>query len=283
MWRTVKIGAQRCTRNATKCRPEASNACTVAPTASPCKAQRQNSVSDKRWPFVGRWCKPAFSATIMSDTLALHSLPLFPLSTVLFPGGYLPLQIFEVRYLDMIGKCFKAGAPFGVVTLNQGSEVRQAPSHTPGGSSFAQEIFHATGTLARITNLSRPKPGLMLIQCTGLHRFQVQEHEMLRHGLWVAHVNVQPDDLQVPLPMDLQPVAAKLQRVISTLQLQGTAPDQMPIQPPYLLDDCAWVANRWCELLPMALELKHRLMALDNPLVRLELVSDLLERNGIPI
>ncbi len=56
----------------------------------------------------------------------------------------------------------------------------------------------------------------------------------------------------------------------------------MPIQPPYQLEDCAWVANRWCELLPMALELKHRMMALDNPLVRLELVSDLLERNGIP-
>ncbi|HOE40760.1 MAG TPA: LON peptidase substrate-binding domain-containing protein [Rhodoferax sp.] len=218
----------------------------------------------------------------MPETLSLHSLPLFPLGTVLFPGGYLPLQIFEVRYLDMIGKCHKAGAPFGIVTLNRGSELRQAPSNAPGGDSFAQEIFFEVGTLARITDLSRPRPGLMLIQCTGLQRFEVTQHELLKHGLWVADVLVLGDDQRVPVPDDLQPVAATLQRVITTLGLQGTAPDQMPMQPPYLLNDCAWVANRWCELLPMALELKHRLMALDNPLVRLELVSDLLDRNGIP-
>lgn len=218
----------------------------------------------------------------MTDALALHSLPLFPLGTVLFPGGYLPLQIFEVRYLDMIGKCHKAGAPFGIVTLRQGSEVQQAPGNSHGGDSFAQEIFHATGTLARITSLKRPQPGLMLIQCSGLQRFVVQKHELLKHGLWIASVQVQPDDHLVPVPGDLQPVADALHRVLSTLQRQGIATDQMPMQPPYQFDDCAWVANRWCELLPMALALKHRLMTLDNPLVRLELVSDLLERNGIP-
>jgi len=218
----------------------------------------------------------------MSDALALHSLPLFPLGTVLFPAGYLPLQIFEVRYLDMIGRCHKAGAPFGIVTLRQGSEVRQTPSQMPGGDSFAQEIFHATGTLAEITSLTRPQPGLMQIQCRGLQRFVVEKHHLLKHGLWVAQVRVLPDDLPVPVPPDLQPVAAALRRVINTLQLQGIAADQMPMQPPYLLDDCAWVANRWCELLPLALALKQQLMALDNPLVRLELASDLLERNGIP-
>ncbi len=217
----------------------------------------------------------------MPHALTLKSLPLFPLGTVLFPGGYLPLQIFEVRYLDMIGKCFKAEAPFGIVALKQGSEVRQAPDSAAGGDSAAQEIFYATGTLARITSLSRPQPGLMLIQCTGLQRFDVTQHELLKHGLWMASVSVIPDDQCVPVPDDLRPVASTLERVISTLQAQGTTPEQMPMQPPYLLDDCAWVANRWCELLPMPLELKNRLMALDNPLVRLELVSDLLERNGI--
>lgn len=216
----------------------------------------------------------------MSETLTLQSLPLFPLNTVLFPGGYLPLQIFEVRYLDMIGKCFKADAPFGIVTLNRGNEVRQAPSRTKG-SSIADEIFYPTGTLARITHLSRPQSGLMLIQCTGLQRFSVSHHELLKHGLWVAHVSLLDADQAVPIPPDLQAVASTLERVITTLQAQGTQPDQMPMQPPYLLDDCAWVANRWCELLPMPIELKNRLMTLDNPLVRLELVNDLLERNGI--
>lgn len=218
----------------------------------------------------------------MTDTLALQSLPLFPLGTVLFPGGYLPLQIFEVRYLDMIGKCFKTGAPFGVVSLNRGSEVRQAPGGAPGGDNLAQEIFYPTGTLARITQLSRPQPGLMLIQCTGEQRFTVSNHHLMKHGLWVADVTLLPDDQQVAIPPDLKAVANTLKRVIDTLHEQHLEAEQMPIQPPYQLDDCAWVANRWCELLPMSLELKHRLMALDNPLVRLELVSDLLERNGIP-
>ncbi|APW48437.1 LON peptidase substrate-binding domain-containing protein [Rhodoferax antarcticus] len=217
----------------------------------------------------------------MTDTLALQSLPLFPLGTVLFPGGYLPLQIFEVRYLDMIGKCFKADTPFGVVSLDRGNEVRQAPSNQPAGESIAQENFYPTGTLARITHLSRPQAGLMLIQCTGEQRFTVSNHHLLKHGLWVADVALQPDDQKVTIPPDLLPVATTLKRVIETLNEQELEADQIPIQPPYQLDDCAWVANRWCELLPMALELKHRLMALDNPLVRLELVSDLLERNGI--
>jgi Lon protease-like protein len=218
----------------------------------------------------------------MSNALALQSLPLFPLGTVLFPGGYLPLQIFEVRYLDMIGKCFKNGAPFGVVSLNRDVDMHQAPSNTPGGDSFAQDIFYPTGTLARITGLSRPQAGLMLIQCTGEQRFSVKSHGLLKHGLWVADVTLLSADLPVPVPPDLLPVARALQRVIDTLIAQQIEPDQMPIQEPYRVDDCAWVANRWCELLPMNLELKHRLMALDNPLLRLELVSDLMERHGIP-
>lgn len=219
----------------------------------------------------------------MTDTLALQSLPLFPLGTVLFPGGYLPLQIFEVRYLDMIGKCFKAGTPFGVVSLKRGSEVRQAPVNQPVGDSIAQEVFYPTGTLARITHLSRPQAGLMVVQCTGEQRFTINNHHLLKHGLWVADVALQPDDQKVTIPSDLLDVSTTLQRVIQTLQEQQLEADQMPIQPPYQLGDCGWVANRWCELLPMPLDDKHRLMALDNPLVRLELVSDLLERNGISI
>jgi Lon protease-like protein len=217
----------------------------------------------------------------MPQTLTLNALPLFPLTTVLFPGGYLPLQIFEVRYLDMIGRCFKNNAPFGVISLDQGSEVRKAPNEAPGEPSVAQEIFFPVGTLARITSLSRPRSGLMLIQCTGLQRFEVTQRTLLKHGLWVADVTLLADDQSVQIPEDLMSVADTLKRVVTTLQAQGTQEDQMPIQPPYQYDDCAWVANRWCDVLPIPLELKHRLMALDNPLVRLELVSDLLERNGI--
>jgi hypothetical protein len=139
------------------------------------------------------------------------------------------------------------------------------------------------GTLARITELSRPQPGLMMISCTGTQRFELAQPELLKHGLWVGKARLLPEDRGVPIPEDLLPVASALVRVLDTLKTQGMTPEQMPIQPPYALQDCAWVANRWCDLLPMSLTQKHRLMTLDNPLLRLELVSDLLERNGIAI
>ena len=216
----------------------------------------------------------------MSDVLTLSSLPLFPLGTVLYPGGLLPLRIFEVRYLDMIGKCHKTGAPFGVVALTHGSEVRK-PEDGPGGDGFASEAFHNVGTLATITSFAVPQPGLMAIRCTGTQRFEVSRREKLKHGLWIADVTRLDDDLAIPVPEDLRGTANALGKLIRTLQERGVPADQMPLEPPYRLDDCGWVSNRWCELLPMPLELKQRLMELDNPLVRLELVSDILEKTGI--
>ena len=217
----------------------------------------------------------------MSDSLALFSLPLFPLETVLFPGGTFALRIFEVRYLDMIGKCHKTGAPFGVVALTQGAEVRKADAGAATSDAFALELFHAVGTLATITEFTIPQPGLMVIRCTGLQRFRVTHQERLKHGLWVANVTPLADDLVVKIPDDLQVVAVALDNLINTLRTRGAPLAQMPVQAPYQLDDCGWVANRWCELMPMPLEQKQRLMELDNPLLRLELVNDLLERNGI--
>lgn len=224
----------------------------------------------------------------MSEALTLTSLPLFPLGTVLFPDGMLPMQIFEVRYLDMIGKCHKTGAPFGVVSLTEGSEVRK-PADPSGkkalasGDGFAHEAFNLVGTLAIITAFSVPQPGLMVIQCRGVQRFGISRHEKLKHGLWVADVARLQADLPVAIPDDLQKAADALGKLIQKLQEREVPADQMPLQAPYRLDDCGWVANRWCELLPMPLELKQRLMELDNPLLRLELVCDILERTGISL
>ena len=210
----------------------------------------------------------------MSETLTLSSLPLFPLGTVLFPDGVLLLRIFEVRYLDMIGKCHKAGAPFGVVTLAQGAEVRR-----PGGGA---EVFYSVGTLATITALETPQPGLMTIRCHGEQRFRISRSMQLKHGLWIADVGRLEDDLTVPVPDDLKATADALERLLESLKARQTAENAPPpLQGPMRLDDCGWLANRWCEILPLPLELKQRLMQLDNPLVRLELVNDILHRTGI--
>ena len=218
----------------------------------------------------------------MSDALNLLSLPLFPLGTVLYPGGLLNLRIFEVRYLDMIGKCHKTGAPFGVVALTEGSEVRKPETKTSTGDGFSHEDFNTVGTLATITEFSVPQPGLMIIRCEGTKRFEISQREKLKHGLWTANVTYREDDQSVKIPDDLQGTAVALGKLITTLQERDdVSTEQMPLLTPYRLDDCGWVANRWCELLPMPPQLKQRLMELDNPLLRLELISDILERTGI--
>jgi Lon protease-like protein len=209
----------------------------------------------------------------LATALTLQSLPLFPLNTVLFPGGVLPLRIFEVRYLDMIGRCQRAGAPFGVVALTQGQEVRQ-----PGAGP---EAFARVGTLATIGDFEQPRPGLMVIQAHGGQRFRISSSDQLKHGLWVADVQQIDADKSVPVPDDLQPTADALGKLIRSLQERPDGMERFPLLGPVRLDDCAWVANRWCELLPMPVGLKQRLMELDNPLVRLELVSDVLVRTGI--
>ena len=223
---------------------------------------------------------------IMSETLSLSSLPLFPLGTVLYPGGLLPLQIFEVRYLDMIGKCHKTDAPFGIVSLTEGSEVRKPSksvlkSANPSDDGFAQESFNAVGTLAKIIEFSNPQSGLMVIQCVGIHRFTITRRNKLKHGLWIADVVRIEEDMQVKIPHDLQKCADALGKLIKGLLHGDTPPDKMPMLPPYHLEDCSWVANRWCELLPLPVNVKQRLMELDNPLLRLELIGDILERSGI--
>lgn len=209
----------------------------------------------------------------MAPALTLQSLPLFPLGTVLYPGGVLPLRIFEVRYLDMVNRCHRAGAPFGVVSLTQGQEVRR-----PGAE---REAFAEVGTIASISSLEQPGPGLMVVRAVGQQRFRIRDSEQLKHGLWVANVEQIAADQSVPVPDDLQPTATALANLIQRVREKGEGAEPLPIQEPLRFDDCAWVANRWCELLPMPVQLKQRLMELENPLVRLELVTDVLARTGI--
>ena len=221
----------------------------------------------------------------------LTQLPLFPLQSVLFPGGALPLRIFEVRYLDMIGRCHKAGEPFGVVCLSEGSDTRRrAPddgSGEPTGDGFAHEAFFAVGTLARITRFERPQPGLMMIGCVGTQRFRVQRSEQLKHGLWVADVDLIDDDSVVPVPDDLHFTREALQGLVrnieDSIEQGGEAGFEMPLLEPYRWDDCGWLANRWSELLPLAPVLKQRFMALDSPVLRLELVADTLGQIGFKL
>ncbi len=199
--------------------------------------------------------------------MVLHSLPLFPLGSVLFPQGALPLRIFEVRYLDMINKCILAGAPFGVVALSQGHEV-QVP--------FGAEAFFDVGTLATVVHHESPQPGLKVVQCVGAQRFRITRRERLKHGLWIADVEHLDGDMAVALPPELASCSDTLRKVCAKLPAQALS--IIPADGDRQWNDCGWVSNRWCEILPIPLPIKQRLLELDNPMIRLELVSDILDK-----
>lgn len=212
-------------------------------------------------------------------TAATTELPLFPLGTVLFPGALLPLQLFELRYLQMIGECERQGTGFGVVTLTQGREV-----HRPG---VATEQFEAMGTRVRIERIERPQPGLVMVWCRGVEKFQIQSSQQRSNGLWTGQVQALPPEPAVQVPEDLQHLSTQMHDALTQLSAQMSDPAnaQDGVKPSpvthwaeaWRLQDCSWLSNRWGELLPLPVQMKYRLFALQEPLVRLELVGDMVD------
>ncbi|MFO1274294.1 MAG: LON peptidase substrate-binding domain-containing protein [Rubrivivax sp.] len=208
----------------------------------------------------------------MSETAALPDpLPLFPLRTVLFPGALLPLRVFEARYLDLVGVSLREGRPFGVVCLRQGSET---------GRGNAAVQLETVGVLARVDEVDADEAGILRVRCTGTRRFRcTAAPEQRDNGLWVCRAEVLADDpLHLPGPAMLQTVQA-LGGAIKALAEQG----REPFARPYRLDDAGWVANRWCELLPVPLAAKQKLMELEDPVIRLSLVDGFLRDKKVVI
>jgi Lon protease-like protein len=194
-------------------------------------------------------------------------LPLFPLRTVLFPGGLLPLKIFEARYMDMVTGCLRSGRPFGVVCLTQGAEA---------GADNGGTLFESTGTLARIDDVDGQQAGILLLRCTGTQRFRLAGAPAReRSGLWTGRAELLPDDEPVAPPPASKPVVDALTEAASRLASEGIEVMTAPLR----FDDAGWVANRWCELLPMSLAARQALMALQDPLQRLQVVQGLLQEH----
>jgi Lon protease-like protein len=194
------------------------------------------------------------------------TLPLFPLRTVLFPGGRLSLKVFEARYLDLISSCLREQRPFGVVCLLQGGEVRQ-----PGAP--APTRFESMGVMAHLIEVDAIGTGLLKVRCAGGRRFQWSSVHEDADGLWEAHaVTLQPDDVA-------QPPGERFDEAVQALQRAYAALAQRPesdLPEDRHFDDAGWVANRWCELLPVPLVARQQLMALPDPLQRLALVDEFL-------
>lgn len=200
------------------------------------------------------------------------AMPLFPLATVLYPQGVLNLQIFEVRYLDLMKKCLRDNSPFGIISLLDGNEVRRP-----------DEKIHLAkfGTLVNIEKHEFISPTLIEISTVGNQRFKLLGATQEKNGLWIGNIQVLPADPVVEIPDYLQGSANALARLINSIDERGLSEEQLPFRKPYKLMDCGWVANRWCELLPLDKTMKLQLLALDNPLLRLELIDDTLAAQGL--
>ena len=196
-------------------------------------------------------------------------LPLFPLQTVLFPGGLLPLKVFEARYLDLMGHCMRSGEPFGVVCMSRGTEV---------GTNAEGVRIESVGVLAHIEEVDAEQAGILQVRCVGGSRFRLGEAPRQRpNGLWEAPAElIEADTARLP-ELSLQPTVEALQQALTTLLAQDVKPFAEPLQ----WRDAGWVANRWCELLPITLAAKQRLMELEDPAIRLQLVDEFLRSKQV--
>ena len=187
-----------------------------------------------------------------------EEIPLFPLHTVLFPGGVLPLRIFEARYLDMIGECLSEHKGFGICAIRSGSETGRAAE------------CYTVGTVAGVQDFDRTEDDMLYIVARGDRRFRIVDRQTDTSQLLRAEVQWLEESAAIALPGNYQPLATFLAQLI---RQAGKPFSDVPAD----YDNAAWVAGRLAELLPFAIEDKQRLLETDNPLERLEtLYRDLL-------
>jgi Lon protease-like protein len=190
--------------------------------------------------------------------LQATDLPLFPLRTVLFPGGLLPLRIFETRYVDMIGRCMREGGPFGVLLIVDGAEA----------GSVAQ--LAAVGSTARIVDFETLDDGLLGILCRGERRFRLLQRRTQADGLYVGQVRWLDDPPHTPLGDARRPLGNVLRKVIGEYGELARH-----LQPDF--GDAGWVANRFAELLPLSRAAQQQLLEIDDPAARLDAVAPMID------
>jgi uncharacterized protein len=182
------------------------------------------------------------------------TLPLFPLHTVLFPGGPLALRIFEPRYLDMVRRCFREQGEFGVVLIIEGEEAGAAGA------------IARTGTTARLVDFDPLPDGLLGITCVGARRFRLHGRSQQDDGLNLGEVEFLAAESDCPLPPELAHLADLLRDVLPRL---GGAYAHVNAN----YDSAGWVANRWAEVLPLDPGEKLQLLEQDDPLMRLTQIA----------
>ena len=184
-------------------------------------------------------------------------IPLFPLHTVLFPGGPLPLRIFEPRYLDMISACLKNDSSFGIVLIKDGSETGEARTYD-------------VGTVARIEDWYQGSDGLLGITALGEQRFRLLQIMRQNDGLFTGEVELLGADAPQEMPEEFRTLAQILAGVLDDL---GKLYESLEKN----YEDAGWVAYRFAEILPISPEQKQFCLETDNPMQRLRKMREVLK------
>jgi uncharacterized protein len=200
----------------------------------------------------------------MSPTQALPEpgaeLALFPLRTVLLPGGPLQLQVFEPRYLDMVGRCMRTGSAFGVVLILAGSEAG------------AVSDMAATGTSARVVDFQTLANGLLGLLCQGERVFRLESRQVQADGLVVGQVTWRPPSASEPVPPQYANLVAVLREALPDLP-------QAYARVPRNFDDAEWVSFRLLELLPLTLEQRQHSLESHDPQQRLAWLAPMVPKD----
>jgi Lon protease-like protein len=195
-----------------------------------------------------------------------YSLPLFPLKTVLFPGGLLPLKVFEQRYIDMTKACLRENRPFGVCLITRGDEVAADRGATPD--------IAGVGTLARITDWDMPELGILHVATHGEGRFQIRRHDVQPSGLVVGEVTPIPTEPTKSLAETYAPLANLLELIATRV-----GPQNFPVERDY--GDASWVGYRLAEFLPLPLHIKQSMLEINDADVRLQVLQKFLAQQGV--
>lgn len=182
-------------------------------------------------------------------------IPLFPLNTVIFPGGILPLRIFEPRYLDMVSNCLRTDSGFGVCLIESGLET-----------GHPAEI-HFTGTFCKIVDWAMLPDGLLGITAQGERKLRVLTSRIRADHLLLGQVELLSEEMEMPLPPAFEPLAELLRRIIAEL---GPPYNNLPS----FYAQAGWVGARLAELLPLDLDFKQRLLETDDAHARLIQLRD---------
>jgi uncharacterized protein len=193
-------------------------------------------------------------------------IPLFPLKTVLFPGGLLPLKVFERRYIDMTKACLADESPFGVVLITEGEEV----AHRGGAAAR----FANVGTLAKITQWDMPQLGILHLMTAGTTRFIVESHEIESSGLAVADVRTLAAEPAAPITDAHRPLVNLLELIATRV-----GPGNFPADAEWT--DGSWVGYRLAEFLPLPLPIKQSMLEINDAGVRLTVLRKFLAEQKV--